>query len=157
MQRNSHWRMQTFVGHPQSGKNGSASGPTYPGKFDDNNISISPAMLASSQNPLDSHTGRDIMQDADIINKGVSHPMSLEGNMHTSMRSDSVLDQSLHIPISDAQTTECPIPNNASSQPEEIDIEGGTISVSSLYSEGSVVRYLFWFCFEYHDRFMEIP
>ncbi|KAA0064784.1 transcription factor BIM2 [Cucumis melo var. makuwa] len=131
--RNSHWRMQTFVGHQQSVKNGSASGPTYSGKFDDNNISISPAILASSQNPLDSHSGRDILQEADITNK-VPHPMSLEGNMHASIRSD--LDQSLHIPISDAQATECPITNNASNQPEEMGIEGGTISVSSVYSEG---------------------
>lgn len=138
MQRNSHWRMQTFVGHPQSVKNGSASGPTYSGKFDDNNISISPAMLAISQNPLESHTGREILQDADITNK-VPLPMSLEGNMHASIRSDSVLDQSLHIPISDAQPTECPNTNHSSSQPEEVSIEGGTISVSSLYSEGLVV------------------
>ncbi|KGN47675.1 transcription factor BIM2 [Cucumis sativus] len=133
--RNSHWRMQTFVGHQQSVKNGSASGPTYSGKFDDNNISISPAMLASSQNPLDSHSGRDILQEADITNK-VPHPMSLEGNMHASIRSDTVLDHSLHIPISDPQATECPITNNASNQPEEMGIEGGTISVSSVYSEG---------------------
>ncbi|XP_023537137.1 transcription factor BIM2-like [Cucurbita pepo subsp. pepo] len=133
--RNSHWRMPTFVGHPESVKNGSASGPMYSGKFDDNNISISPAMLASSQNPLESHTGRDILQDADITNK-VPLPMSLEGNTHASIRSDGVHDQSLHVPISDAQTTECPITNNASSQPEEMSIQGGTISVSSLYSEG---------------------
>ncbi|XP_022961743.1 transcription factor BIM2 isoform X1 [Cucurbita moschata] len=133
--RNTHWRMQTFVGHPQSVKNGSASGPTYSGKFDDNNISISPAMLASSQNPLDSHSGRDVLQDADITNK-VPLPMSLEGNIHASIRSDGVLDQSLQIPISGGQATECPIANNASSQPEEMAIEGGTISISSLYSEG---------------------
>ena len=134
--------MQTFVGHPQSVKNGSASGPTFSGKFDDNNISISPAMLASSQNPLDSHSGRDVLQDADITNK-VPLPMSLEGNIHASIRSDGVLDQSLQIPISGGQATECPIANNASSQPEEMAIEGGTISISSLYSEGSVVRYIY--------------
>ena len=142
MQRNSHWRMPTFVGHPESVKNGSASGPMYSGKFDDNNTSISPAMLASSQNPLESHAGRDILQDADTTNK-VPLPMSLEGNTQASIRSDGVHDQSLHVPISDAQTTECPITNNASSQPEEMSIQGGTISVSSLYSEGLVVRYLY--------------
>ncbi|KAG8639028.1 hypothetical protein MANES_14G090700v8 [Manihot esculenta] len=87
--RNSHWRVQSFIGHPQAIKNDSGRGPT----FDENNITINPTMLTGTQRQGQSDPSRDVTCKAaeqlpELANK------------------------------------------------EELTIEGGTISISSVYSQG---------------------
>ncbi|OMO72224.1 hypothetical protein COLO4_27783 [Corchorus olitorius] len=129
--RNSHWRVQSFVGHPQAMKNGSGPGSTYAGKFDENNINISPTMITNAQNPVEHDPIRDAAsktmdRQPELVNKGMPLPT----------RGDNVLVHPLQRPISEAQSTECLISNETLSQPEDLTIEGGTISISSVYSHG---------------------
>lgn len=142
-QRNSHWRVQSFVGNPQAIKNDTGVIAPFSGKFDDNNISIAPNILANStQNPVESDPSRDVAskmmdQQPEIVNKGLPTPMPLPENLLPPVRSDGMLAHPLHGPISDAQSTQCPTTSGAAlNQQEELTIEGGTISISSVYSQG---------------------
>lgn len=137
-QRNSHWRVQSFVGHPQTIKNGSGMGSAFPGKFDENNVSLTPTTLTSTQKPVESDPSRDITcksmdRQPELGNKGL-----LPLPMPASVRGDGVQAHPLQGPVSDAQSTECPTTSEALSQ-QELTIEGGTISISSVYSQGWVV------------------
>ncbi|CAB4295435.1 unnamed protein product [Prunus armeniaca] len=142
--RNSHWRVQSFVGHPQAGKNDTGAVSPFPGKFDENSISITPNMLANStQNPVESDPSRDVAskimdRQPEIVNKAIPLPMPLPVNMTGPVRSDGILAHPLQGPVSDAQSTQCPPTSaiDALNQQEELTIEGGTISISSVYSQG---------------------
>ncbi|CAN6550385.1 unnamed protein product [Malus baccata var. baccata] len=141
--RNSHWRVQSFVGNPQAIKSDTAPVSPFPGKFDENSISINPNMLGNSTpNPVESDPSRDVAskivdRQPEMVNKGIPQPMPLP-NITPSVRSDGVLAHSLQGQISDAQSTQCPTTSasDALSQHEELTVEGGTISISSVYSQG---------------------
>lgn len=138
--RNSHWRVQSFIGHPQTIKNGSGPGSTFPGKFDENNIAISPTMLTGTQNQVESDPSRDITcktveRQPELANK-VPLPMSLQTTMPTPVRSDGVVAHPLQQPVSDAHSAEFPMPSDTQNQQDKLAIEGGTISISSVYSQG---------------------
>ncbi|KAI4314046.1 hypothetical protein L6164_026989 [Bauhinia variegata] len=136
--RNSHWRVQSFVGQPQAVKNDSGPVSPFPGKFDKNNISISPAILSATQNMIDSEQSRDIVSKTaetqpELAGKGMPLPMPMHA---VPVRSDGALAHSLQGPVSDAQSTEHPITSVSHNQQDELAIEGGTISISSAYSQG---------------------
>ncbi|KAK8299582.1 hypothetical protein V6Z12_D05G332500 [Gossypium hirsutum] len=101
--RNSHWRVQSFVGQQQAIKNGSDPGSAFAGKFNENNININPTIIASAQNPVESDPVRDTMSKA--------------------------MDQQ---PELGSRGMPLPIQVN---QQEDLTIEGGTINISSVYSE----------------------
>ncbi|KAK6281045.1 hypothetical protein POUND7_014870 [Theobroma cacao] len=129
--RNSHWRVQSFVGHPQAIKNGSGPGSTFAGKFDENNINIPPTMITSAQDPVESDHIRDPTSKAmdrqlELANKGMALPI----------RADNVLVRPLQLPVSEAQSTECLINSDTLNQQDDLTIEGGRISISSVYSQG---------------------
>lgn len=134
-QRNSHWRVQNFVGHPpQTIKNG--PGSAFVGKFDEGNISISPTMLTSTQNPIETDSSRDatckaLDRQPEVANKGIPLSMPTSASMSTPVRSD------LQIPVSDSQSIQCPTTSDGQNQ-EGLMVEGGTISVTSAYSQGWV-------------------
>ncbi|XP_022726332.1 transcription factor BIM2-like isoform X2 [Durio zibethinus] len=132
--RKNHWRVQSFVGHPQTIKIGSGPGSTFTGKFDENNININPTMITSAQNPVEADPIRDATSKAmdrqpELASKGM--PLPIQGE-----NVDNVLVHPLQRPISDAQSTECLISNDTLNQKEDLTIEGGTISISSVYSQG---------------------
>ncbi|CAK7326422.1 unnamed protein product [Dovyalis caffra] len=128
--RNSHWRLQSFVGHPQAIKNGSGPGATFPGKLDDNNIALTPAMLPSTLNLVESdHLACKVLEhQPELANKVTPLPMP------ASVRSDGLVAHPLQQPVSDAQSAECPITSDMLNQ-QELAIEAGTISISSVYSQ----------------------
>ncbi|CAL0315270.1 unnamed protein product [Lupinus luteus] len=139
--RNSHWRVQNFVGQPQVVKNGSGSVSPFPGKLDESNTSISPTMPCGSQNMIDPDQSRDIASkitetQPDLASKGLSIPMAVHSNMQVPIRSDVVIAHPLHGTLSDAQSIEYPATSEQQTQQEELTVEGGTISISSVYSEG---------------------
>ncbi|XP_062111302.1 transcription factor BIM2 [Humulus lupulus] len=137
--RNSHWRVQNFVGHPpQTIKNG--PGAAFSGKFDESNMSISPTMLTSPQNLVDSDPSRDVAcktldRQPEAANKGVPLPIPTLASM-SARTSDGMLTQPLQIPVSESQSTQCPTTSDGPNQQEEFMVEGGTISVTSAYSQG---------------------
>ncbi|MBA0692578.1 hypothetical protein Goari_010128 [Gossypium aridum] len=128
--RNSHWRVQSFVGQQQAIKNGSDPGSAFAGKFNEDNININPTMIASAQNPVQSDPVRDTMskamdQQPELGSRGM--PLPIQG--------DNMLVHPLQRPVSEAQPTECFIGNDTVNQQEDLTIEGGTINISSVYSE----------------------
>lgn len=136
-QRNSHWRVQSFAGHSQAIKNG--PGSVFPGKFDENNISIAPTMITSTQNPVESDPSRDVSSKApehqpEVASKGISLPIAQSANLSGPTRSE----HPLQVSVSDSQSTQCATTSNAQNQQEELMIEGGTISITSSYSQGWV-------------------
>ncbi|KAB2084261.1 hypothetical protein ES319_A05G323200v1 [Gossypium barbadense] len=131
LERNSHWRVQSFVGQQQAVKNGSDPGSAFAGKFNENNININPTVIASAQNPVESDPVRDTMskamdQQPELGSRGMPLPI----------RGDNMLVHPLQRPVSEAQPTECFIGNDTVNQQEDLTIEGGTINISSVYSEG---------------------
>lgn len=157
-QRNSHWRVQNFVTQPHAIKNGSGPGSMFPGKFDDNSISMSPTMLTSTQTPVESDPNRDIAckpmdRQPEVANKGISISMPLQGNLPAPARSDSVLLHPLQRPVSDAQSNECPATTDTMNQQEELTVEGGTINISSIYSQGCILKHLkiFFYLFQFKN------
>uniref|UniRef100_A0A2P2JA48 Uncharacterized protein n=1 Tax=Rhizophora mucronata TaxID=61149 RepID=A0A2P2JA48_RHIMU len=141
--RNSHWHVQSFVGEAQAMKNGSGPGSTFAGRFDENDIASSPNLLTSPHNLVESDPSRDVTCKAmewqpELANKGMSLPMSLETDMPASVRGVEVSAQALYQPGSHVQSDECPVMNDPLNQQEELTVEGGTISISSVYSEGCV-------------------
>ncbi|THG22344.1 hypothetical protein TEA_010027 [Camellia sinensis var. sinensis] len=147
--RNSHWRIQSFVGHTQAIKNDSGPCSTFPGRFDENNIttSISPVIhpIPNPHNPIESDNpsrdpdGKPVEQQPVLPSKSIimpPMPMPLQASVPASVQGDDVIPHPLQRPISDARSTECPIMSDALSQQEELMIEGGTISITSIYSQG---------------------
>ncbi|KAJ4836000.1 hypothetical protein Tsubulata_031927 [Turnera subulata] len=139
--RNSHWRVQNFVGQPQAVKNGSGPGSTFSGKFDENNIPISPTTFASTQNPVESDPSRDISckgmeQQSELANKVLPFPTHLQTSATTAVRSEGAVLHPLNRPFSDTQTADFPLTGDTLNQHGELTIESGTISISSVYSQG---------------------
>lgn len=130
----------------------------FPGKFDDNSISMSPTMLTSTQTPVESDPNRDIAckpmdRQPEVANKGISISMPLQGNLPAPARSDSVLLHPLQRPVSDAQSNECPATTDTMNQQEEPTVEGGTINISSIYSQGCILKHLkiFFYLFQFKN------
>ncbi|XP_030513934.1 transcription factor BIM2 isoform X2 [Rhodamnia argentea] len=107
--RNSHWRVQSVVSPPQAMKNGSGPVSSYPGKLEETGTGTTSNMLASSQNTSEIDPGRDL--------------------------TSKFMVQQSERPFPDAQPTECTA-DTAPDQHEDLTIEGGTISISSVYSQG---------------------
>ncbi|KAM7270750.1 hypothetical protein ACFE04_029964 [Oxalis oulophora] len=140
--RNSHWRVQNFA---QTIKDDSETGPAYiPGKHDDNNVTTAPAMLSSEQHIVQSDPRRSsatkvLDQQPELANNGgLSLPMALQTNMFPPIQHDGGL---VHHPVhtsvmSDRQSAECQVSGESLNEHEELAIEGGTISISSVYSQG---------------------
>lgn len=152
---NNHRPAESFV-DPSRGIN-SGSGPEmmYAAKVDDNNMIIS-SMPRSAQNLVESDNSTTTTFKArehhpGLTNKSVEHSMPLQTTVFTPVGCSGVVAQLPPRLVSDAENTtaqlqsqlwqskscktECAI---ASEKPKEQDlnIEGGTISISSVYSQG---------------------
>lgn len=133
--RNSHWRTQSFPANPQALKNGTDTGPTYSGRFDENLLTDTSTMQANQRNPLESHPGGDVScksmdQEKELASRAIATSMPLQARMPVPVQNDSAFSDSLPTPASD----ECPSATNALNN-QEFMIEGGTISISSAYSQ----------------------
>ncbi|KAL0408770.1 UNVERIFIED_CONTAM: Transcription factor BIM2 [Sesamum radiatum] len=141
--RNSHWRVQSFAGQPQPTKDGSDPGSTFPGRFNENNVAAPAAMQQlGQQNPIESDPVRDascrsIDAQTELPNKAMGLSMPLTASLPVSIANEGAFSHSLpRPPTSDAQLTEYPTTAHALNCQDELSIEGGTISISSVYSEG---------------------
>ncbi|KAL2542824.1 Transcription factor BIM2 [Abeliophyllum distichum] len=135
--RNSHWHVQSHIGQAQAMKNG--SGLTFPGRFDENDDTVPSTVQASHQNPIESEPSRDASSRAmdpqtELANKVMAVPVSLQASMPACNPNDGALSQILQKPASDVQSTEYPTASGTMNQ-EELTIEGGTISISNVYSQ----------------------
>ncbi|XP_038724285.1 transcription factor BIM2-like isoform X2 [Tripterygium wilfordii] len=126
--RNSRWHNPSFVGHPQAIKNSPGPGSEYPVKFDKNNVTVTPNMV-------DGDPSKAIDRQSELANKGVPLPLALQGNM-PAVRSAGVLAHPPYSLVSDTESKECPLRGGMLTQQDELTIEGGTIRISSVYSQG---------------------
>ncbi|KAF8389890.1 hypothetical protein HHK36_024408 [Tetracentron sinense] len=154
--RDNHGPIESFIDHSRGIKNGSGPGVAFVGKFDENNIDVNPTMLTNAQNPVESDLSTAAAYKAmehhpGLTNKLVPMPMLLQSNMFTPVGRGGALAQPPQQPISDAEnitsqpqsqswqsrpcTTECPVTGDTKEQ-EGLTVEGGTISISSVYSQG---------------------
>ncbi|KAK9707120.1 hypothetical protein RND81_07G173500 [Saponaria officinalis] len=128
--RHSQWRVQSYLGHPQSIKNGPGSGSasTFAGKMDERNFS-------HLQTPVEIDSGhenyRNLDQHPDVGEKAAFMPTSFHMHAPNIVRSDG--DES-RLSQRDALSIPCAIQSD--DQPGEHVIEGGTISITSAYSHG---------------------
>ncbi|GFP95306.1 transcription factor bim2 [Phtheirospermum japonicum] len=134
--RNSHWR--NFAGQSQTIKSGAGPGSVFPVRFDENSAAVPATMQLGPHNPIEPDHARDapcrpIDPQTELPNKtlGVSAPM--QATTPVSIANDGSFLHALHGPSSDAQSSECPDSMNLQ---DELAIEGGTISISSVYSQG---------------------
>lgn len=133
--------MPSFVNNPPAMKNGSASGQTFPGRFDENNITVPSTMHPSQQNPVDSDIGRDVSskaidQQTELANQTMTMAMPMQANIPAPVQTDGTFAHVQPRPASDAQSSECPSAPDALNHQDDLAIEGGTISISSMYSQG---------------------
>ncbi|XP_055809854.1 transcription factor BIM2-like isoform X2 [Solanum dulcamara] len=132
--RNSQWHAQSFPANTQALKNGTDTGPTYSGRFDENLLTVTSSMQANQRNPLESHPGGDVKsmdQEKELARMAIATSMPLQASMPVPFQNDSALSDSLATPGSD----ECLSTTNALNN-QEFMIEGGTISISNTYSQG---------------------
>lgn len=135
--------MQSFVGSPQVVKNGTGPGPTYAGRFDENPVTVPSVMQSIQQNPVESHPSSDSAFNAvdpcnELATKAVATSMA---NLPVPVQNEGSYSHTTPRPASDAQSNECPNKIEALGHQEEPAIEGGTISISSVYSQGWVIVY----------------
>ncbi|KAK6133971.1 hypothetical protein DH2020_032292 [Rehmannia glutinosa] len=139
--RNSHWRLESFTGQPQAMKNGSGPGSAFPGRFSENSAVVPTAMQPGPHNPIEPDHVRDapcwpIGLQTELPNKTMGMPAPLQATMPVSIANDGAFSHILQGPPSDAQSTECPNAADALNLQDELMIEGGTIGISSVYSQG---------------------
>jgi hypothetical protein len=119
--RNNHWRVQSLGNHPVAINNGSGPGIPFPGKFEDNTVTSTPAIIAEPQIPIESDkaraiTGISIESQPELDDKGLP-PL-----------------QPILPMVQGEQANECPATSDGLGQSNDLVIEGGTISISSAYS-----------------------
>ncbi|MCD9560273.1 hypothetical protein HAX54_018795 [Datura stramonium] len=135
--RNSHWRMQNLPTEPHALKNGTGPESTYLGRFDENPATVTSTMQPNQQNPIESHTSRDVSfkamdQQNELANKSITTPIPLQAGMPAPMPNNSAFSDPQSRPVSDR----CPNTIDALNHHEDLAIDGGTISISSPYSQG---------------------
>ncbi|KFK41328.1 hypothetical protein AALP_AA2G115800 [Arabis alpina] len=120
--RNNHWRVQSLVKHPVAINNGSGSVIPFPGKFEENIMASAPAIVAEMQSPVESDKGRaltcnPIDSQPELDDKGLPPVQLFPTLVH-----------------GEQANNECPATSNGLGQSNDMVIEGGTISISSVYS-----------------------
>ncbi|KAG2322655.1 hypothetical protein Bca4012_057351 [Brassica carinata] len=116
--RNNHWRVQSLANHPAAAVNVPVI--PFPGKFEENTVASSaPAIVAEMQNPVESDQGR------------VYKPIDSQHELDDKEELPPV--QPIHHPL--VANNECPATSDGAGQSNnDLVIEGGTISISSVYS-----------------------
>lgn len=153
LQRHNHGLGESITDHSQAIKNGASAGLMFAGKFDGNHVAVTPSMLGNSQNPVESDNMsagtrfKALDHHPGSANKAASVPIPLQQNFHNSVGRNSGIVQPQPRLMSDAENMasqsqlnlwrrSCPTDSNILNEQEELAIEGGTIHLSSVYSQG---------------------
>ncbi|CAM8885882.1 unnamed protein product [Rhodiola kirilowii] len=129
--RNNHWRTQSTTPQPL----GNSVGDGYIPKFNDTSQQplLGHPQEFSEPNALADHVGKAMEQHSDLGNPAVS--MEIPALTHPS-QNDGLLSHQVQQPVSDAQFVEPSLAADILPDPDGLVIEGGTISISSAYSQG---------------------
>lgn len=155
--KNNHKHAESYVDQSQGINNGSATALVFAAKFNEKNVSISPAIPGSGQKPVESDmtsasTFKTMDPQPGIPNKAMPFPMSLQPNCYKPVRNGGAaaslrprLASDAENTTSQPQTLEChtrsctgdmPISNNKKLKEQELPVEGGRINISNAYSQG---------------------
>ncbi|KAL2559148.1 transcription factor BIM2-like [Forsythia ovata] len=122
--RNSHWHVQSHVGQAQAMKNG--SGSTFPGRFDENDITV-PSTCASespefllNRNLVGMPPVEQWIHKLNLQTRQWPFPVSLQASMPACIPNNGAFSQTLPKPASDVQSTEYPTASGTMNQ-EELD------------------------------------
>ncbi|XP_077216310.1 transcription factor BIM2-like isoform X2 [Tasmannia lanceolata] len=142
---------ESTTDHSRPMKNGPVPGLIFAGKFEDNNIAISPTMLANMQTPIESEMSTGAPYKAmdhlpSMASKVASNPLQQNTYPCSIGRSTGPAQSSQRL-ISDAENMACqpqpqlwqrpcPADSDMLTEQEELTIEGGTIRMSNVYSQG---------------------
>lgn len=134
--RNSHWRMQSLPAQPHVLKNGSGPESTCLGRFDGNSATVTSTMQLNLQNPIESHTSRDVSfkamdQQNELANKSITTSIPLQTGMPMPVPNNNASSEPQPRPVSN----QCPNTIDALNHHEDEAIDGGRISISSPYSQ----------------------
>ncbi|XWS51272.1 hypothetical protein CRYUN_Cryun12cG0162400 [Craigia yunnanensis] len=160
--RNNHRPTENFADQSRAINGVSAPALVFSANFDEKNITVAPTIPGSAQNPTDSDmctatTFRGIDLHPGMTNKTMPFPVSLQPNFFASAQSTGVAAQLPPRLPSEAEnrafqpqpvlchtgpyTTNGALPTEKLKE-QELSIEGGTISISSVYSQGLVFTFL---------------
>ncbi|KAG2667153.1 hypothetical protein I3760_15G097900 [Carya illinoinensis] len=154
--RNDHRTMDCYVDQSRGINSGSAAALVFAGKCDEKNICVSPTVAGSAQNPVESDistttTFKQKDHHHVITNTAMPFPMSLQPNFFPPVRTSGSVPEIPPKLASDVenisslphpqlcQMRSCPTDGIATSdklKERELTVEGGTISISSVYSQG---------------------
>lgn len=156
-QRNSHRPAESFGDQSRGINSGSGPALMFSAKFDENNVAVSPNISRSTQNPVESDlsastTFKSMDHHHGITNKVIPVHMPLQPNIFTPVvgggapaqlpprlppdaENMAALPQSQLWQSRSSVTTECTVASDKLKE-QELTIEGGTISISSAYSQG---------------------
>ncbi|KAH9778338.1 transcription factor BIM1 [Citrus sinensis] len=143
--KNNHKHAESYVDQSQGINNGSATALVFAAKFNEKNVSISPAIPGSAQKPVESDmtsasTFKTMDPQPGITNKAMPFPMSLQPNCYKPVRNGGAAPSLRPRLASDAenttsqpQTLEChtrsctgdmPMSNNKKLKEQELTVEG---------------------------------
>ncbi|KAE8036873.1 hypothetical protein FH972_009506 [Carpinus fangiana] len=154
--RNNHRPTESYVDQSRVINSGSAPALVFAGKFDEKTISVSPTIAGSAQHPVESDvstvtTLKQMDHHPGITNKEMPFPMPLQSNFFTPVRTSAAVPELPPKLVSDGkdipslpqpqicQVRSCTTDGTATSdklKEQELTVEGGTISISSVYSQG---------------------
>jgi hypothetical protein len=155
-QRNNHRPTESYVDQSRVINSGSAPALVFAGKFDEKTVCVSPTIAGSAQHPVESDvstvtTFKQMDHHPGITNKEMPFPMPLQSNFFTPVRTSAAVPELPPKLVSDGkdipslpqpqicQVRSCTTDGTATSdklKEQELTIEGGTISISSVYSQG---------------------
>ncbi|XP_017973595.1 PREDICTED: transcription factor BIM1 isoform X2 [Theobroma cacao] len=154
--RNNHRPTENYADQSRAINGVSAPALVFSAKFDEKNITVAPTIPGSAHNPIESDmstatTFRAIDLSPGMMNKTMPFPVSLQPNFFASAQSTGAAAQLVPRLPSDVAncasqpqsiachsgsfTTDGALPSEKLKE-QELTIEGGTISISSVYSQG---------------------
>ncbi|KAF5445344.1 hypothetical protein F2P56_034400 [Juglans regia] len=151
--RNNHRQAESHV--DQSRVSGSAPALMFAGRFDKKTISVSPTFAGSEKKPIEpdisaATTFKQMDHHPGITNQAVTLPLSPEPSFFTTVKSSAAVHEILSKLASDAENilsqpqprlcetrsgTNGGITTSDKLKEQELTVEGGTISISSVYSQ----------------------
>ncbi|XP_062158437.1 transcription factor BIM1 isoform X2 [Alnus glutinosa] len=154
--RNNHRPTESYVDQSRVINSGSAPALVFAEKFDEKNICVSPTIAGSAQHPVESDvstvtTFKQMDHHPGITKKAMPFPMPLQSNFFTPVRTSAAVPELPPKLVSDGkdipsqpqpqlcQMRACTTDGTATSdklKEQELTVEGGTISISSVYSQG---------------------
>ncbi|XP_043701754.1 transcription factor BIM2-like [Telopea speciosissima] len=151
--RSSHGPGESMIDHSRDMKTDPGPGLMFAGKFDENNVAMTPTMLPNAQNVVESDvsTGaayRPMDHHVGLAEKSIPLSIPMQPNMFGPVGQSGGLAQPPLRPMSDVEDMSaqpqsklwrnkpCTTTGDTPNELEDLTIEGGTISISSVYSQG---------------------